>query len=400
MARVTPNTLSDKSARTTRTLMHWKVPVSRSTLLHYAVAVVSICLATVIRDLLDPVLHDRITFTMFFPAVIVAAWIGGLGPALLALALGALSAAYFFLPASHSFALLHAADVVELVVYATAGLTIALISETQCRAQCRAQALARENAELYEQTQEALQARDLFFSSVSHDLRSPLTSIKGFSQLARRRLAGQAVPAVASVIQGLDEIDGATTKMNRMIDQLLDLSRLQAGQALALEEEPMDLIPVVRECAAEYQQTTQRHRIDVQARVDQLEGLWDRRRIERVVDNLLSNAIKFTPSGGVIRISMALEESGAGNWAMLAVQDEGVGIPETDLPALFNRFYRASNVRGRISGTGIGLAGARQIVEEHGGRISVVSSEGHGSTFTVRLPLCSPGHARSTLASA
>jgi signal transduction histidine kinase len=105
--------------------------------------------------------------------------------------------------------------------------------------------------------------------------------------------------------------------------------------------------------------------------------------VERVVANLVSNAIKYSPGGGDVRVELAAEAG----WAVLRVQDQGVGIPAADLPRVFEQFHRAANVAGRIGGTGLGLAGARHIVEQHGGSIALESQEGVGTTVTVRLPL-------------
>jgi signal transduction histidine kinase len=109
--------------------------------------------------------------------------------------------------------------------------------------------------------------------------------------------------------------------------------------------------------------------------------------MERVIRNMLDNAIKYSPAGGDIVVRADAEECGDGTWAVLAIQDRGIGIPAADLPFVFDRFHRGGNVAGRIAGSGIGLTGARQIVEQHGGAIAVESREGEGSTFTLRLPL-------------
>jgi signal transduction histidine kinase len=101
------------------------------------------------------------------------------------------------------------------------------------------------------------------------------------------------------------------------------------------------------------------------------------------VANLVSNAIKYSPNGGEVRVRLGCED----RCAVLSVQDQGVGIPAADLPRVFEQFHRAANVAGRFKGTGLGLAGARHIVEQHGGSISLESREGVGTTVTVRLPL-------------
>jgi len=128
---------------------------------------------------------------------------------------------------------------------------------------------------------------------------------------------------------------------------------------------------------------SERYRFVCETSVPSLTGVWDPWRLERVIDNLLSNAMKFTPSGGDVILRISRD----GDWAVLAVEDTGVGIPAADLPHLFERYWRGSNVTGRIAGSGLGLSGARGIIEQHGGTISVASAEGQGSTFTLRLPL-------------
>ncbi|HKC72796.1 MAG TPA: sensor histidine kinase, partial [Chloroflexota bacterium] len=107
----------------------------------------------------------------------------------------------------------------------------------------------------------------------------------------------------------------------------------------------------------------------------------------RVVGNLLSNALKYSPAESAIWVRLSQEDGAAGPEAVLVVRDEGIGIPAADLAHIFDRFARAGNVVGHFQGTGIGLASARGIVEQHGGTIAVGSTEGVGSTFTVRLPL-------------
>jgi signal transduction histidine kinase len=179
--------------------------------------------------------------------------------------------------------------------------------------------------------------------------------------------------------------------MARMISELRDSARMQAGQPLALDRAWIDLVALARQIVAEHQLGAPQHRIEISAHVPALIGNWDATRLERVLANLLVNAIKYSPQGGPITFDLTREATDAGGFAVLAVQDWGLGIPADDLPQIFEPFQRAANVVGRITGMGIGLASMRQIVEQHGGTIAVTSEVGAGSTFTVRLPLTSQG---------
>jgi len=146
-------------------------------------------------------------------------------------------------------------------------------------------------------------------------------------------------------------------------------------------------VALARRVATLHQQNTDAHQITVVATEPEIAGEWDAARLERALDNLIGNAVKYSPGGGTVTVSLARDE--AQQAAILSVRDEGLGIPAGDLPHIFERFHRAGNV-GRIPGTGVGLAAVRQIVEQHGGPITVDSAPGQGSTFTVRLPLHAP----------
>lgn len=251
----------------------------------------------------------------------------------------------------------------------------------------RRAALAVDNARLYLEAREAVRVRNEFFSSISHDLKNPLTTVKGMAQLLIRRAQRLGVPDVEQLVLGLSTIEATAARMNSQINELLDLARLQSGQPIGLDRRPLDLVALARQVAAEHQQGTDRHSIAVESPLAELFGLWDSGRLERVVSNLVSNAVKYSPRGGEIRVRIAQEVIDDLPWALLEVSDHGMGIPAADLPFVFDRFRRAENVAGRISGTGIGLASVRQIVELHGGTVAVRSKEGEGTTFTVQLPL-------------
>jgi signal transduction histidine kinase len=245
-------------------------------------------------------------------------------------------------------------------------------------------ALALDNARLHGRLQETLRTRETFLASLAHDLKTPLTASMGYAQLVQREAAKVGPPAAARRLADWAAIiQASAARAAALLDDLLDIARLEAGQPLDLERRPTDLVALVEQAAAEHQRGTERHRITVDAREPELVGEWDAARLARVLDNLLSNAVKYSPAGGEVAVRVARE----GAWAVLTVADAGLGIPATDRSHIFERFYRGRNVEGQVAGTGVGLVGVRQIVEQHAGSIAVESREGAGSTFTVRLPL-------------
>ena len=226
--------------------------------------------------------------------------------------------------------------------------------------------------------------KDIFVAAISHDLKNPLTSILGTSQLLTRR-AGRLDGAEAErLVAGLTTITLTARQMSAQIGELVDVNWLQMARSLDLDLQPVDLVALIEQVAQQYRQATERHTLLFQTAIPALACLCDAPRIERVLANLLSNAIKYSPKGGTIGIRLDPPDGG---WVDLHVSDQGVGIPDEELSRIFERFYRASNVVGRIAGTGLGLAGVRQIVEQHGGTVALTSAPGAGTTVTLRLPL-------------
>ena len=249
------------------------------------------------------------------------------------------------------------------------------------------QLLQREQ-EVRQQAESAVQVRDELLAIVSHDLKNPLAAIKGNSQLIRRRFTQADGQDMDRALAPITRIDEAASRMNVLLNDLLDFGRLQAGQSLTLQRRATDLVALARKVAPEFQQTTEHHLIEVETGLPYLIGLWDNMRLEQVLDNLMSNAIKYSPNGGEIVLKIACETDSDGrDWAVLSVCDQGIGIASDDIPHVFEWFRRARNASGRISGAGIGLASASYIVTQHGGTITVVSEPGKGSTFTAKLPL-------------
>ena len=232
--------------------------------------------------------------------------------------------------------------------------------------------------------------KDAFLAAASHDLKNPLTAIKARAQILQRQALRMKGAEGRRVADGLRAIDQTATRLTAMINELLDVARLQMGRPLLLDRQPTDLAEISRQVITELQPSTDRHDIEIKTPTERILGLWDRARLERVVSNLVSNAIKFSPEGGRITLIVRGDDHAGEPWVALEVHDEGVGIPAEDVPRIFERFYRGSNVAGAIEGTGLGLTGSRHIVEQHGGQLLVESQQGQWSVFTLLLPSRAP----------
>jgi PAS domain S-box-containing protein len=222
--------------------------------------------------------------------------------------------------------------------------------------------------------------------AAAHDLKNPLTAIKAHTQLLRRRLAQGAAINNEQLMQGLSAIDTSTGAMERLIDAMVDAARLRAGHDLQLQRQPTDLVALVIQAINAVQQISDAHTISLETTVPTLVGEWDAPRLERVLSNVLGNAIKYSPQGGPIVVRIDRRDTETVPWAVVSVADQGVGVPAGDLPHVFERFHRGTNV-GRIAGSGIGLAGAKVIVEHHGGTVDIESAEGLGTTITLQIPI-------------
>jgi two-component system phosphate regulon sensor histidine kinase PhoR len=243
------------------------------------------------------------------------------------------------------------------------------------------------------------QIRTEFVDNLSHELRTPLSTVSLLAETLAREAeaAGDGVPP--KMRDRIGKIEVETGHLVQMVNELLDLARIEGGGPLVLLDD-VDLGRVATEAADRLRLFADRQglrlTVDVPDAVPAIRG--DEARLGQVVVNLVHNALKFgRPSDGS---SGGAEESQPaevrvmvrhdGDEVSLAVQDHGVGIPKADLGRIFERFYKVDRVRVRGGGTGLGLAIARHVVEQHGGRIRVESEEGRGSTFTVTLPVAPP----------
>ncbi len=220
-----------------------------------------------------------------------------------------------------------------------------------------------------------------FISSVSHELRTPLTSIKGYAAILIAEKLGQLPEAVK---ERLEKINRHSDELVRMVNDLLDIARIESGRA-AMKIEPQNLKDIVAAAADLILIQCKNKNIslvtDVQAGLAQV--LADRSQIERVFINLLGNAVKFTPSAGKITLKAYARD----NNVQVEVSDTGIGIPAESLPMIFDEFYRVDNsVNEQLKGTGLGLSLVKHIVEAHQGKIWTESHLGKGTKFTFTLP--------------
>jgi signal transduction histidine kinase len=243
--------------------------------------------------------------------------------------------------------------------------------------------LVREQAALAD-AEAAIQMRDQLVASVSHDLKNPLTAISGQIQVLQLVVArGGDELSIERLLGSLSAIRDTSNRMATLINELLDAVHLQAGLEIQLRRRPTDLTTLAGQVVTNHQHGTEHHHGRLQGPDSGPIGKWDPERLERVLDNIVSNAIKYSPDGGDILFDVARR----GAWADISVQDHGAGIPTADLPHVFERYRRGSNVSAKFAGTGLGLAGAKDLIELHGGRITVTSVEGLRSRFVVRLPI-------------
>jgi len=225
-----------------------------------------------------------------------------------------------------------------------------------------------------------------FVSAVSHELRTPLTAIKGF---------------VATLLQDQDDyfdkstrnefyeiIDSECDRLKRLIDDLLSVSRIEAGRSLEMRREPFSPLKVAIRVVRAHKSFAQKNKLILDAPKDLPVIVGDEDKFEQILNNLISNAIKYSPQGGEIRLALRAENE----LLKITVQDHGIGVPADKLQRIFAKFERVDNSdTRRTGGTGIGLFLVKHLVEQHGGKVWAESTLGEGSVFHIELPLAGNG---------
>ena len=220
--------------------------------------------------------------------------------------------------------------------------------------------------------------RDDFISMASHELKTPLTSLKGFNQLMRRRVEKQ---ERTDLLPYLSSMETQIDRLTQLVSELLDVSKSHAGK-LEYNEEVIDIDALIQELVEELQPVSSSHTIVISG-ITQKKVVGDKHRLEQVFTNLITNAIKYSPDATKVDVQLASQE----NSVLIQVRDYGIGIPQQHQERIFERFYRINGDKNQhFSGMGMGLYISHEIVQRHQGNIWVESVQGEGSTFFVSLP--------------
>lgn len=325
---------------------------------------------------------------LFYPAVFLSSWIGGLRGALPATLLAAFLAVYCFVPPRLAYPKESGRHHYSVAVFLLMGGLFGLFHERLARARREAVAALeatrrahRELEGLYARAQELDELKTRFFSNVSHELRTPLTLILGPLE---QRLAEPALEP--SLREDLQRMARNARLLQGQVNDLLDVAKLEAGR-MAFHPQPTDLAALLRLECSRFEGLAAERGLDFSlAAAGPLAASLDRETFRRVLANLLSNAFKFTPAPGRIRVEAARE----GDRLLLEVRDSGPGIPAAHRESVFDRFQQLeSGADRRHGGTGLGLAIVKEFVALHGGTVAVGTAPEGGACFRVRLPAAS-----------
>lgn len=331
----------------------------------------------------------------FFPStfsiivIVVAALFWGAGPAIWSILLNAAALYYFFVLPLSSYDYSNWRDALQLLPFVGSGLVIALITAQRERARFQAmateielQSYAQELEATNRRLEDANQMKDRFLSIASHELKTPVTTIRGQAQLMLRRISKQKdLEHMDGVASTLERINDQTSRLTVLIDELLDVSSIRAGKAV-LNRRLCDVTSLCHEVVEDQRLLTERAVI-LDAPTEPINIKLDVDRFSQVMTNLISNAIKYSPDDMPVEVSI---KPGAHD-VLFTVHDYGRGIAKDQQEHIFETFYRTPDAQSSAKrGLGLGLAITKDIVERHNGRIWCQSEPRKGSTFYVELP--------------
>ena len=354
-------------------------PMARTSVVAaYGGAVAVTLAASFLRWFLDPWLGTSVPFVTLYGAVAIAVWFGGVGPAVAAMVLGYAVANVRYIGPAGGFSVSEPADLIALVLFAMSSALIIVLGEAMRRARDRYRVSEAQVRERAQELQRADQNKGRFLAVLSHELRNPLAPLRTGLALLQLKPAD---PAMRETHQMMDRQIG---QLSRLIDDLLDLSRIDRGK-LEMRPQRVALGEVVRAGVdtARPNIDAKGHSLEVRYPAEPVYVEGDPVRLAQVVSNLLNNAAKFTPPNGHIDLAAYADDG----LAVLRVADDGIGIPPDKLQAVFDMFVQLDSAHVAAGGLGLGLTLARSIVERHGGTIEAASrGPGQGAEFVARLP--------------
>lgn len=346
----------------------------------YVFAVVLAGIAFAASLAMQAMIGGRLFIMPFFPAMIAVALYAGVGPATVCSLIALLAVLTAWRGGWGASSALRIGDAWTLAMFVLSATLIMVIAARLRSAEQRRSVLLALERQAREEAERAGRMKDEFLATLSHELRNPLSAIVGWAQVLHTQ------PLPPQVVRGLEVIERNARAQTRIIDDLLDMSRIAAGMT-RLDLRSVDLQKIVDSAILPIQPAAHAKGIKIEKVADASLGLTscDPDRLQQVISNLLTNAVKFTPQGGWIEVRVEQRHP----HAEISVRDSGIGIEPAFLPFVFDRFRQADSPSTRQhTGLGLGLSICKQLVELHGGTIRA-SSEGNGkgATFTVRLPL-------------
>jgi signal transduction histidine kinase/ActR/RegA family two-component response regulator len=348
-------------------------------LARYALAIVIVAAATLLRLAIDPLIHEQIPYFIYVASVVVATWSCGVDGGVLATLVAAFTGNYFFVEPRYQL-MPHPADLVAMTFFSIVALGLVRLVGRWKRAEIELRAQAERLRVLHGEAEQANRVKDEFLATLSHELRTPLNAILGWAHLLRTGSLTR-----ERTRHALDTIVRNAEAQARLIEDVFDVSSIISGK-LRLKVQPIDLVAVTNAALESIRPAASARDIEMRtAFPPRCPIAGDPDRLQQVAWNLLSNAVKFTPKHGRIDVSITRQDSRVD----LRVTDNGAGIDADFLPRLFERFtQRDSSTTRRHGGLGLGLAIVRHLVELHGGNVTAESGgEGKGTAFTVTLPV-------------
>jgi signal transduction histidine kinase/CheY-like chemotaxis protein len=362
---------------TARTLLQVRTPSHWFT--RYALALVIVAVATLLRALVDPLIHDQIPYFIYVASVVITTWFCGFSAGVVGSAVAAVVGNYLFVPPRYEI-IPHPEDWNAMAMFGVVALGLVWLVNRWRTAEHTLRKHADDLSALNAEAERINRLKDEFLATLSHELRTPLSAVLGWAQMLESgQLDGPQQKRASEAI-----VRNAKAQA-RLVEDILDVSAIVSGK-LVMHEATVDLAAIVRSAADVIRPAADAKRIDLRTSfASHSIMVGDADRLRQVAWNLLSNAVKFTDRGGTVEARVAHEDSAL----VLTVSDTGQGIESSFLPHLFERFRQADSSPTRErGGLGLGLAIVRHMVELHGGTVSAESAgRDCGSTFKVTLPV-------------